>query len=35
MKVTSGNTYYDNMVAVGAWNLKDNLDDIDEPVDRT
>ncbi|RMA65874.1 M13 family metallopeptidase [Ulvibacter antarcticus] len=35
MAVKPGNTYYDNMVAVGAWNLKDNLDDIDEPVDRT
>jgi len=35
MKVTGENTYYDNMVAVAAWNLKENLDDIDEPVDRT
>ena len=35
MEVKAGNTYYDNMIAVGAWNLKDNLDDIDEPVDRT
>jgi len=35
MEVKPGNTYYDNMVAVGAWGLKDNLDDIDEPVDRT
>jgi putative endopeptidase len=35
MAVKPGNTYYDNMIAVAAWNLKDNLDDIDEPVDRT
>jgi len=35
MDVTPENTYYDNMVAVGAWNLADNLKDVDEPVDRT
>ena len=35
MDVTPENTYYENMVAVGAWGLKENLDDIDEPVDRT
>ncbi|MCW9036607.1 M13 family metallopeptidase [Altibacter sp.] len=35
MEVTPGNTYYDNMVAVAQWGLKDNLDRIDEPVDRT
>ncbi len=35
MEVKEGNTYYDNMVAVGAWGFKDNLDRIDEPVDRT
>ena len=35
MEVKGGNTYYDNMTAVGAWRFKDNLDDIDEPVDRT
>lgn len=35
MEVKEGNTYYDNMVAVSNWMLKDNLDDIDEPVDRT
>jgi putative endopeptidase len=35
MDVRAGNTYYDNMIAVGAWNLKENLEDIDEPVDRT
>jgi len=35
MEVKSGNTYYDNMVAVQTWNMKDNLEKIDEPVDRT
>jgi putative endopeptidase len=35
MDITAENTYYDNMVAIGAWGLKENLDDIDEPVDRT
>jgi putative endopeptidase len=35
MDVKAGNTYYENMVAVGSWGLKENLDDIDEPVDRT
>ncbi|HBL79200.1 MAG TPA: M13 family peptidase [Aequorivita sp.] len=35
MEVKPGNTYYDNMVAVQTWNLKDNLEKIDEPVDRT
>lgn len=35
MQVKPGNTYYDNMVAVQTWGLKDNLDKIDEPVDRT
>ncbi|MAP54218.1 M13 family metallopeptidase [Altibacter sp.] len=35
MEVKPGNTYYDNMVAVAQWGLKDNLDRIDEPVDRT
>ena len=35
MDVRPENTYYENMVAVGAWGLKENLDDIDEPVDRT
>jgi len=35
MEVKPGNTYYDNMVAVQTWNFKDNLDKIDEPVDRT
>jgi putative endopeptidase len=35
MAVKPGNTYYDNMVAVASWELKDNLDKVDEPVDRT
>lgn len=35
MQVKEGNTYYDNMIAVQAWGLKDNLSKIDEPVDRT
>jgi putative endopeptidase len=35
MEVKPGKTYYENMIAVGTWNLNDNLDDIDEPVDRT
>ena len=35
LNVKEGNTYYDNMIAVGEWELKDNLDKIDEPVDRT
>lgn len=35
MEVKPGNTYYDNMVAVQTWNFRDNLDKIDEPVDRT
>tara|TARA_R100000935_G_scaffold36196_1_gene57099 strand:+ start:220032 stop:222107 length:2076 start_codon:yes stop_codon:yes gene_type:complete len=35
MDVKAGNTYYENMMAVGNWQYKDNLDKIDEPVDRT
>ncbi|WGF93626.1 M13 family metallopeptidase [Aequorivita marisscotiae] len=35
MEVKPENTYYDNMVALQTWNLKDNLEKIDEPVDRT
>jgi putative endopeptidase len=35
MEVKEGNTYYDNMVAVQTWGFRDNLDKIDEPVDRT
>jgi len=35
LNVKEGNSYYDNMIAVGEWELKDNLARIDEPVDRT
>jgi putative endopeptidase len=35
MDVTANNSYYENMVAVGAYSLKESLDDINEPVDRT
>lgn len=35
MGVKEGNTFYDNMVAVRTWAKKDNLDKINEPVDRT
>ena len=35
MEVKEGNTFYDNMIAVQTWGFKDNLDRIDEPVDRT
>ncbi|MDX1462265.1 MAG: M13 family metallopeptidase [Marinirhabdus sp.] len=35
MDVKAGNTYFENMMAVNKWRLKDNLDRIDEPVDRT
>ncbi len=35
MDVKKGNSFYENMIAVSKWNQKDNLDKIDEPVDRT
>lgn len=35
MNVKAGNTYFENMMAVNEWQLKDNLDRINEPVDRT
>lgn len=35
MEVKEGNTFYDNMIAVHNWNMQDNYDKIDEPVDRT
>lgn len=35
LAVKDGNSYYENMIAVNEWQLKDNLDKIDEPVDRT
>ncbi|PZD78462.1 M13 family metallopeptidase [Mesonia sp. K7] len=35
MEVNADNNYYENMVAVSEWNLRDNLADINEPVDKT
>jgi len=35
MEVKPDNSYYQNMVAVSDWQLKDNLSRINEPVDRT
>lgn len=35
MDVKQGSSYYENMVAVYTWNMKDNYEKIDEPVDRT
>lgn len=35
MNVKPENGYFENMVAVGEWELKDNLDRVNEPVDRT
>lgn len=35
MEVKSGNTYYDNMLAVAQWQLEENLAKINEPVDKT
>ena len=35
MDVKPENTFYENMMAVTQWKLKENLDKIDEPVDRT
>ncbi|GEQ84746.1 endothelin-converting protein [Patiriisocius marinistellae] len=35
MDVSADKSYYENMLAVGAWGLKDNLSEINEPVDRT
>jgi putative endopeptidase len=35
MAVKPGNSYYENMIAVSEWQLKDNLSRINEPVDRT
>lgn len=34
MAVSADKSYYENMQAVAEWQLKDNLDKIDEPVDR-
>jgi putative endopeptidase len=35
MAVKEGNSYYENMAAVGEWNLKKNFADINEPVDKS
>ncbi|WP_298417332.1 M13 family metallopeptidase [uncultured Kordia sp.] len=35
MAVKEGNSYYQNMAAVGDWNLKKNFADINEPVDKS
>ncbi|MBC8757320.1 M13 family metallopeptidase [Kordia sp. YSTF-M3] len=35
LAVKDGNSYYDNMVAVGNWGFRKNLDEINEPVDKT
>ena len=35
MNVKPENGYFENMIAVGEWQLKDNLDRVNEPVDRT
>ena len=34
LEVKPGNSYYENMLAVGKWNLQENLEEINEPVDR-
>lgn len=33
--VKGGNSYYDNMIAVGKWAFRKNLDEINQPVDKT
>ena len=35
LDVTADNSYYENMVAVGQWGFRKNLDEINEPVDKT
>ena len=35
MQIEEGNTYAENMMAVGAWAQKKNLEDINEPVDKS
>ena len=35
LQVEEGNSYAENMIAVGAWSQKKNLSDINEPVDKT
>ncbi|GGZ44386.1 M13 family metallopeptidase [Mesonia mobilis] len=34
LAVSEDNNYYENMVAVSEWSYKDNLSDINEPVDK-
>ncbi len=34
LMIKEGNSYAENMLAVGDWNLKDRLNDINEPVDK-
>lgn len=35
LAVKKGNSYYENMVAVGNWGFRKNLSEINEPVDKT
>ncbi len=35
MMVKEGNSYAENMMAVGEWSLKENLSEINEPVDKS
>ncbi|MBJ2175978.1 M13 family metallopeptidase [Aureibaculum sp. A20] len=35
LKVTEGNTYFENMTAVGKWSLDKNLSEFGEPVDKS
>jgi putative endopeptidase len=35
LMIEEGNTYAENVMALSDWNLKDNLDKIGKPVDRT
>jgi len=35
LMVEEGNSYAENMMAVGKWNLEKNLSEINEPVDKT
>ncbi|MFP4844701.1 M13 family metallopeptidase [Winogradskyella sp. PE311] len=34
LMVKEGNTYAENMMAIGHWSLKENLADINEPIDK-
>lgn len=35
LQVKEGNSYAENMLAVGAWSQKQNIEDINEPVDKS